>query len=56
MATDWKALLDAASGGAITETTHKLEDFETATKVILVASVIGAITGSIGLVVALSRR
>lgn len=56
MATDWASLLDAASGGKLTETTQKLEQFELATKVILVASIVAAITGTLGLIVGLARK
>jgi len=56
MATDWLALLNTATGGAVADTTKKLDDFELATKVILVASVASAVMATLGLIVALARR
>lgn len=62
MATDWGNLLGLAAetaldaGGRQSELPQKLAKFETAIKVILVASVIGAITGTFGLIVGLARK
>jgi hypothetical protein len=56
MATDWLALINSATGGAVAETSAKLERFELATKVILIASVTAAVMGTLGLIVGLARK
>ncbi len=50
------AIADALTGGGVTTATAKLDRFEKATKVILVASVAGAVLSLAGLIVALARK
>jgi hypothetical protein len=56
MATDWLALINNATGGAVTEAAGKLERAEMAMKITLVAAVIAAVTGTLGLIVGLARK
>jgi hypothetical protein len=53
---DLQAIADALTGGAVTTAEQKLDRFEKATKVILAASVAGALMSTIAVVVALTRK
>lgn len=50
------AIADALTGGGVTTATAKLDRFEKATKVILAASIIGAVMSTVGLIVAIARK
>lgn len=50
------AIADALTGGGVTTAGKKLDRFEKATKVILVASCAGAVLSLVGLIVAIARK